>query len=221
MIRLYGYWRSSAAYRVRIALNLKGLEAEHLIVSPEGPEPANRQEGYLALNPAGKIPTLEIDGHVMVQSLAILDYLEETRPQPPLLPRDPADRAAVRAFCLTIAADVHPVQNGRVLNYLRHNAGFDDAAINAWAGEWMTAAFSALEDMLERRALTGPYAFGPDVTMADLCLVPQLYNARRFHVDLSPFHRLTAIEAAACALPAFARAAPEAQPDYPGPGGSF
>ncbi len=218
MIRLYGYWRSSAAYRVRIALNVKGLEAEHRVVNLEGPQGANRQPPYLALNPAGKLPTLEIDGQVLVQSLAILDYLEETRPEPPLLPREPADRAAVRAFCLTLAADVHPIQNSRVLSYLRDKAGFDEVAVEAWASEWMTAAFTALEETLDRRGWGGPHAFGPDVTLADLCLVPQMYNARRFNVDLSPFPRLVAIDAAACALPAFARAAPEAQPDYPAPG---
>ncbi len=212
-MKLYGYWRSSAAYRVRIALNLKGLSVDHVPVHLVRDGGENRRPDYLAVNPAGKLPALEIDGLTLVQSLAILDYLEETRPEPPLLPASPAERAAVRAFCQTMACDIHPIQNSRVLAYLREKAGFDQGAIAAWAQEWMVAGFDALEETLARSGWQGPYAFGAAVTMADLCLVPQMYNARRFHVDLAPYRRLVAIDENARALEAFARAAPENQAD--------
>ncbi len=214
-MKLYDYWRSSAAYRVRIALNLKGLKAEHVPVNIAPQALDNRQPAYLSVNPAGKLPSLEVEGATLVQSLAILEYLDETHPEPPLLPADPVARAHVRAFAQTIACDTHPIQNSRVLAYLKERGGFDGPAITAWVHEWINAGLSALEETVSRQGQSGPHAFGAQVTAADICLVPQMYNARRFEVDLSRYPRLVAIDEAARALDAVAAAAPERQADAP------
>jgi maleylpyruvate isomerase len=204
---LHGYCRSSAAYRVRIALHLKGLaytNAFHHLRLGEQRAPA-----YLALNPQGLVPALEVDGAVLTQSIAICDYLDEAHPDPPLLPADPIARAQVRAFALAIACDIHPVQNLKILRRLR-TLGLDEAQVNDWARETVEDGLAACAALIDGQS--GPYCFGERVTLADICLVPQLVNARRFGARFA-FGRIPAIEAACLALPAFARAAPENQPD--------
>jgi maleylacetoacetate isomerase len=211
-VKLYGYFRSSATYRVRIALNLKGIPWESVPVDLRAPVSAQHTREFRALNPQGLIPVL-IDGQrTLTQSLAILEYLEETHPQPPLLPRDPGARAEVRALALAIACDIHPLNNLRVVNYLRSPLGHDDAAVNAWYCHWITLGFSALEQEA-RRLGDGSHLYGDSVTLADVCLVPQVANARRFRCNMEPFPTLRAICAHLESLPAFARAAPEVQPD--------
>ena len=214
-MKLYHYYRSSASYRVRIALNLKGIAWETALVDLRAPVSAQHTPQFRALNPQGLIPVLADGAVVISQSLAIIEYLEETHPQPPLLPRAAAERAQVRSLALAIACDVHPLQNLRVLNYLRTNFAADEAVVNRWAGEWIARGFAALEQRVERLSGDGRHLFGADVTLADVCLVPQIYNAQRYHADLTPYPRLRAIGAHLQGLPAFARAAPEAQPDAP------
>ena len=204
---LHGYWRSSAAYRVRIALNWKGIAYENSPVDLRAG--AHHGADYLGLNPQGLVPCL-IDGPAaLTQSLAIIEYLEETHPSPPLLPADPVGRAKVRAAALAIACDIHPINNLRILNYLRGEMGQPQDKVDGWVRHWIAEGFSALE----ATAGEGPYLFGAAVTLADLCLVPQLYNARRVAADLTPYPKLTAIEANLLSLPAFDRARPENQPD--------
>jgi maleylpyruvate isomerase len=208
-MKLHGYFRSSAAYRVRIALNLKGLGAEHLphhLRKGEQCAPA-----YLAINPQGLVPALENDaGAVLTQSVAIIEWLDETHPNPPLLPKDILQRAKVRAFALAIACDTHPVQNLKVLARLRE-LGLPEEKVQDWAA-WVNREGLAACDMLIRNE-PGLFCFGDGPTLADLCLVPQLANARRFGVDVSAYPRLLKAEAAAKTLPAFVNAAPENQPD--------
>ena len=208
-MKLHGYFRSSASYRVRIALNLKGLRAEHLphhLRKGEQCAPA-----YLAINPQGFVPTIESDaGDVLTQSLAIIEWLDETHPTPPLLPKDPLRRAKVRAFSMALACDTHPVQNLKVLARLRE-LGLPEDEVKAWAAWANREGLTACETLIA--AEPGPFCFGAEPTMADLCLVPQLANARRFGVDVTAFPRLLQAEAAAKALPAFADAAPERQID--------
>jgi maleylpyruvate isomerase len=208
-MKLHGYFRSSAAYRVRIALNLKGLRAEHLshhLRKGEQCAPA-----YLAINPQGLVPTLEDDaGTIITQSLAIIEWLEETHPEPPLLPKDPLRRAKVRAFALAIACDTHPVQNLKVLARLRE-LGVAEDNVTGWAGWVNREGLAACERLVAKES--GPFCFGAQPSMADLCLVPQLANARRFGVDVNAYPRLLQAEAAAKAMPAFADAAPYKQPD--------
>jgi maleylpyruvate isomerase len=208
-MKLHGYFRSSAAYRVRIALNLKGLGAEHLphhLRKGEQCAPA-----YLAINPQGLVPALENDtGAVLTQSVAIIEWLDETHPNPPLLPRDALQRAKVRAFALAIACDTHPVQNLKVLARLRE-LGLAEEKVQDWAAWVNREGLAACETLIS--AEPGPFCFGDAPTLADLCLVPQLANARRFGVDVSAYPRLLEAEAAAKALPAFVNAAPEKQPD--------
>ena len=211
-MKLYGYFRSSAAYRVRIALNLKGIPWESVAVDLRAPVNAQHTREFRALNPHGLIPVLVDGERTLTQSLAILEYLEETHPQPPLLPHEPAARAEVRSLALAIACDIHPLNNLRVLNYLRSPLGHDDATVNAWYAHWITLGFNALEQ--QARCLgDGRHLYGDSVTLADVCLVPQMANARRFSCDTAPFPTLRAICAHLETLPAFARAAPEAQPD--------
>ena len=207
---LTGYFRSSAAYRVRIALNLKGLSPRRAFVHLRKGE--QRRPEHLALNPAGLVPVWrEADGFTLNQSLAIIDYLDETYPEPPLLPRDPKRRAHAREIALTVACDIHPIGNLRVLDKLTADYGVDAEARAAWNRHWIAIGFMAIEARLAETA--GAYAIGDEPTLADLCIVPQMYNARRFALDLSAFPRLVAVDEAARAHPAFAAAAPEAQPD--------
>jgi maleylpyruvate isomerase len=208
-MKLHGYFRSSAAYRVRIALNLKGLTAQHL--------PHHLRKGeqsaaaYLAINPQGLVPTLEgDDGAVLTQSLAIIEWLDETHPNPPLLPKDPMQRAKVRAFALAIACDIHPVQNLKVLARLRQ-LGVTEENVTEWAAWVNREGLSACEALIKGER--GPFCFGDAPTIADLCLVPQLANARRFGVDVAAFPRLLEAEAATKEIKAFTDAAPDRQGD--------
>ena len=218
-LRLHTYWRSSAAYRVRIVLALKGLTSEsvprHLL--RDGGE--QRRPDNLSLNPQGLVPALEHDGFVVGQSLAICEYLEECFPAPPLLPAKARDRATVRAMALAVACDIHPLNNLRVQQYLRDGLGQDEASVSRWARHWMAEGLAALETLIGRHSGDGRHCFGESVTLADACLVPQLYNARRAGLDLSPWPRLAEVAHYLEALPAFAAARPEAQPDAPTPAG--
>ena len=208
-MKLHGYFRSSASYRVRIALNLKGLSAEHLSYHLRKGE--QRAAGYLALNPQGLVPTVQGDGGaILTQSLAIIEWLDETHPSPPLLPKDPLRRAQVRAFAQAIACDTHPIQNLKILARLRE-LGLPEEKVTEWAAWANREGLSACEKLIAREA--GPFCFGDTPTIADLCLVPQLANARRFGVDVAAYPRLLKAEAAAKKLKAFADAAPERQPD--------
>ena len=208
-MKLHGYFRSSASYRVRIALNLKGLGAEHLTHHLRKGE--QRDPAYLAINPQGLVPTLQDDrGTILTQSLAIIEWLDETHPTPPLLPKDPLRRAQVRAFAQVIACDTHPIQNLKVLSRLRE-LGVSEEQVTGWAAWANREGLSACETLIAGEA--GPFCFGDAPTIADLCLVPQLANARRFGVELAAFPRLLKAEAAAKNLKAFADAEPERQPD--------
>ena len=210
-MKLYTYFRSSAAFRVRIALNLKGVAYEAVPVDLR--PGAHRQPDYLARNPQGLIPALDDAGTVFGQSLAAIEYLEETHPRPPLLPRSPRDRARVRSMALAIACDMHPLNNLRVLNYLRSPLGHDEEAVDTWYRHWIAEGFRGLEEEARRASGDGHHMFGTEVTLADVCLVPQMFNARRFKCNVAAFPTLCAICGHLEALPAFARAAPGAQPD--------
>ena len=210
-MKLYTYFRSSAAYRVRIALNLKGIAYEAVPVDLR--PGAHREPDYLARNPQGLIPALEDGDATFSQSLAIIEYLEETHPQPPLLPRPARDRARVRSLALAIACDIHPLNNLRVLKYLRSPLGHDEQAVDTWYRHWIAEGLRALEEEAKRASGDGRHMFGTEVTLADVCLVPQMFNARRFKCNVEPFAVLRAICAHLETLPPFARAAPDAQPD--------
>ena len=206
---LHGYWRSGTSYRTRIALNLKGVEYRQAALDLR--TGAQKSEAYLRLNPQGLVPALETDdGLVLTQSPAILEWLEETRPEPPLLPRDAAGRAQVRAMAAVIGCDIHPLNNLRVLKAVR-GLGADQAGVDAWAGQWIIDGFAALEALVVRYG--EGWCFGGTPTLADCYLMPQLYSARRFNVDLAAFPRLLEIEARAEVHPAFIAALPENQPD--------
>jgi len=213
-MKLYTYFRSSAAYRVRIALNLKGLayEAQPVHLLRDGGQ--HLADAYRAVNPSTLLPTLEDDdGAVIGQSLAILEYLEETRPQTPLLPADPAGRARVRALALTVVADTHPLGNLRVLKYIKGEMGLTEEVKLEWHRHWLRCGLETLEALLAGDARTGVYAHGDKPTLADCCLVPQVFNAQRFEVDTAPYPTIMRINAACAALPAFQRAHPSQQPD--------
>jgi maleylacetoacetate isomerase len=204
--RLFDYFRSSASYRVRIALNLKGLDYESVPLNLL--EGGQRNADYRAINPQGLIPALEIDGQILTQSLAIIDYLEATRPEPPLLPKDPADAAHVRALALAVACDIHPLNNLRVLKYLSGPLGQPQAARDSWYRHWVSEGLAALEALAAARA--GRFLFGDSPTLADICLVPQLFNARRFEVPLDDYPTLVRADSEAGRLEAFAAAHPDA-----------
>lgn len=212
-LTLYTYWRSSAAYRVRIALNLKGVAHERVPVNIAPGQDEQRGAAYLAVNPQGRVPALATPQGVAGQSMAILEWLDEVYPDPALLPRDPFERLKVRAFADTIACDIHPLNNLSVLSRLRTQFGADEAAINAWYQDWIIRGFAVLEP--EVAALTTPFFGGQTPGLAEIALVPQMANARRFKVDLAPFPALVALDARASVMPAFAEAAPEVQPDAP------
>jgi maleylacetoacetate isomerase len=213
-LQLHGYWRSSASYRVRIALALKGLAFENVPVHLLRDGGQQRTAAYRALNPQGLVPTLVVDGALALgQSLAICEYLEERWPEPPLLPNGHEARAQVRAMALAIACDVHPLNNLSVMQYLRAELGADEPAVTRWIRHWIAAGFAALETRVATHSSDGRHAFGDSVTLADVCLVPQWYNARRFGLPLEPYPRLAAVVAHLETLPAFASARPELQPD--------
>lgn len=208
---LHGYYRSSAAFRVRIALNLKGVEyrsvAHHLRKGEQ------RSPSYLALNPQGLVPVLEMSGHAFTQSIAIIELLEEIHPFPALLPAGPFERARVRAMVQLICSDIHPLDNLRVLAYLRTEFGQSQEAVQRWYGHWITEGFAALEQMLSDSERTGQFCDGNAPSLADVCLVPQVKNARNFDVDLAGYPTIVKIADRAAQLPAFLAAMPENQPD--------
>lgn len=210
-MKLYNYFRSSAAFRVRIALNLKGVSYDY--VSRSLPKNEQRAADYLAMNPQGLVPALVVDDAVISQSLAIIEYLNEQYPQPPLLPADPLARAQVRSMTLAIACDIHPLNNLRVLNYLRKDLAQNDDGVNTWYRHWVAEGFRGLELQVAKHSSARRHCFGDSLSLADVCLVPQMYNARRFHCDLTPFPTLVAISAHLETLPAFDTARPEMQPD--------
>ncbi len=212
-MKLYSYFRSSAAYRVRIALNLKGIPWETVPVHLLKHGGEHLDEQYRQINPARMVPVLDDDGAILTQSLAIMEYLDETHPTPPLLPSDPLGRARVRALAQTIACDVHPLNNLRVLRYLVGTLGVDEEAKNAWYVHWLQQALPVLEAELAGNPATGRFCHGDIPTIADCCLIPQLFNVRRFNVDLTPYPTIVRIDAECTQLPAFVDAHPARQPD--------
>ncbi len=213
-MKLYTYWRSSASYRVRIGLNLKGISYESCPVHLVRDGGEQMGEAYTAVNPQQQVPALELDdGRVLIQSLAILEYLDELYPDQPFLPRDPVERGSCRALALLVACDIHPINNLRVLNYLTGKLGADENAKLTWYHHWIKTGLASMETLLAQANCHGPYSMGDTLSLADICLVPQLYNARRFNVDLSAYPLIRHIEAGCLKLSAFAEAVPEAQED--------
>lgn len=213
MIRLLGYFRSSSSYRCRIALNLKGIEYESEPINLRSG--AHRAPAFHAINPQGLVPALITpDGTALQQSLAIIEWLDETYPAPPLLPGDPVTRAQARAFAQVIACEIHPLQNLRVLGHLSENLNADEEKVRNWLSRWIAEGLTVCEEMLARRNAESEFCFGDTPGMADLCLVPQIFSAARFGVDISGLTRLNEIHQRCEALPAFAAAHPARQPDY-------
>ena len=208
-MRLYQNWRSSAAYRVRLALNYKGLSYEQVAIDLRAG--AQRTPEFLKINPQGLVPVLEDDGIVLTQSLPILNYLEERYPEPALLPKDLPGRATSRAIAVAIACEIHPLNNLRVLQYLERELGLDEARRLAWYRHWVAEGFGAIETMLARSA--GAFCVGDAPSLADVCLVPQVYNGRRYECDLAPYPTILRIDERCRQIEAFARAAPERQPE--------
>jgi maleylpyruvate isomerase len=209
-VKLYGFFRSSAAYRVRIALNLKNLSYDMAAIHISKDGGRHRLPEYRKINPQMRVPALALSsGDVLIQSLAIIEYLDEVYSDPPLLPADDLARARARAVAQIVACDMHPLNNSGTLAYLRSPLGRDQAAIEEWYTHWVAEGFDAVEDLIR----PGPYAFGAHVTIADICLVPQVYNARRFKVPLDRYPKIASVEAACLRLPAFEKARPENQPD--------
>ena len=210
MTTLHGYFRSSASFRVRIALNLKGIEAQHAFYHLRKNEQSSPD--YLRLNPQGLVPSLTTDEGVLTQSLAIIEYLDETHPEPPLLPPDPHGRARVRALAQVVACDIHPIDNLRILTYLRGPLRQDESAVQTWFNHWIALGFAALNEMLDSPS-TGKFCHGDRPTLADICLVPQMVNSSNFGLDLEPYPRLRQIFDNALAIPAFSAALPKNQRD--------
>ena len=209
MTTLYGYFRSSAAYRTRIAFNLKALKVDHAFISLLKGE--QKAADYRQKNPQGLIPAIETEQGILAQSMAIIEWLEAEHPKPSLLPGDNWQKAQIRAFALSIACDIHPLNNLRVLKYITGELGLSEAQKNQWYAHWIQTGFAALELSVQKHA--GKFCFGNNPTLADVCLVPQIYNAERFNVDLSAFPALMAIYQHCNSLPAFVDAQPERQPD--------
>jgi maleylacetoacetate isomerase len=210
-MKLYTYFRSSASYRVRIALALKGLA--HDVESVSLPKAEHLAERYKGVNPQGLVPALEDAGHVLIQSLAIIEYLDERHPAPPLLPRDPFERAYVRAAAQIVACEMHPLNNLRTLKHIRTAYDLDDEGVNAWYRHWIAEGFTMLESFLVREGRTGRFSFGDMVTVADCCLVPQVFNAKRYECDLAPYPTVMRIFGECMKLEAFAATQPSKQPD--------
>jgi maleylacetoacetate isomerase len=210
-MKLHTYFRSSAAFRVRIALNLKGLAYDAVFVHLAKGE--HRKPDYAALNPQALLPTLEDGGHLLTQSLAIIEYLEETRPLPPLLPRDPAARARVRSLSLLIACEIHPLNNLRVLRHLKHALGQNEEQVNAWYRHWIADGLAKFEAQLAGTEGAGRYCHGDTPTMADCCLVPQVFNAQRYQCDTAAYPATMRVFAECMKIEAFGRAQPAQQPD--------
>ena len=212
-MKLIGYFRSSAAFRVRIALNYKGIKVEH--ASRHLRKGEHLKDDFAALNPQKLLPALMLDsGDILTQSLAILEYLEETHPNPPLLPKDPVGRARVRSLALIPACEIHPVQNLRVMGYVRQKYGQDDAGAFAWSRHWIEVGFEAYEKSIANDSATGTFSHGDTPTIADLCLIPQVFNAGRYSVDMAKFPAIARINATCLKLPAFDLAQPAKQFDY-------
>jgi maleylacetoacetate isomerase len=209
-VKLYGFFRSSAAYRVRIALNLKKLPYDQQSIHLSRDGGAQWSEAFRAINPQKRVPALALStGEILLQSLAIIEYLDEVYPEHPLLPAEAIERAQARAIAQICACDIHPLNNLVAMNYLKGPLKHDQAEVDAWYRHWVTQGFDAIEALLR----PGPYALGAHVTLADICLVPQVFNARRFKVDMTTYPKITAVDAACLKLPAFDKARPENQPD--------
>lgn len=213
MLKLYSYFRSSASFRVRIALGLKGLPYEYVPVHLLRDGGQQFAESYRALNADALVPTLVDGEHALAQSMAIIEYLDETHPEPALLPGSALDRAYIRALAQGIACEIHPVNNLRVLKYLKHTLGVSDEAKEAWYRHWIELGFTSLEATLAREGKAGRFCFGDTPTLADICLVPQVFNAQRFQVELEPYPTISRVFDACMEMPAFQQAAPKAQPD--------
>jgi maleylpyruvate isomerase len=210
-MKLFGYFRSSAAFRVRIALNLKQLDYENAFIHLRRGDQAAPE--FLDINPQGLVPALEIDGQRLTQSLAIIEYLDETHPKPPLLPRDAAGRARVRALAAIVACDIHPLNNLRVLRYLHRPLGHDPAAVETWYNHWIDSGFGALERLLANDPRTGAFCHGDTPGLADIALVPQVFNAHRYPLDLTVYPTIMRVYQNCRAVEAFAAADPDRQPD--------
>jgi maleylacetoacetate isomerase len=210
-VKLYGYFRSSAAFRVRIALNLKGLSYETASIHLRRGD--QTQPDYRGINPQGLVPALDTDGETLIQSLAIIEYLDETHPEPPLLPAAPLERARVRALAEIVACDIHPINNLRVLRYLMRSYGRDEADIGGWCNHWIDTGFQALEALLTGNPQTGAFCQGDRPSLADVALVPQVVNAERYRLDMTPYPTIARIFAECMELPPFRMAHPDNQPD--------
>lgn len=207
-MKLYDYFRSTACYRVRIALNIKNIAYEKLEIHLVQDGGQQHRETYRALNPQGLVPSLEDNGYLLTQSLAIIDYLEDIVPNPPLLPVDHVARAQIRALALTVACDIHPLNNLRVLQYLRQHFDANETMVNAWYHQWLSDGFNAIEQQLQRLPREKPVCYGAEITLADICLIPQVYNAQRYQLNLESYPLIQAINAHCLSLIPFKEAAP-------------